>query len=169
MPSTTDWAGPVLKKYVDESLFNEQAVSDYPTLEHPAIDAPISRQEARALEDTGKSERFVTAPDDTKYLRITRLKSDEVLDEYQVFIEQTNDGRENDTVHFGEGQTQDEAREDISIPDSSTLTHIGSVREYFETASELSFSLQSGTMVPEDLLGYKNAISNAYQQVNNDT
>lgn len=164
MQETTNWHGPVFKRWIDADEFEQQSLGDFPVVDEVTSRTQVTtRQEAEQIQETGESERFVYE-DGEKHLRRIMLREDAVLDRHQVFIEQTADGRESDRIHFVEG-TDRSIKEQVDCKEDSIVTHIGSVREYFEAADTLSYNLRSGTQVPKELFGYLNQISTAYEKV----
>jgi len=157
------WNGPVFKRWIDEEEFGSKHMSDFRQVDIiTEKQSPTTKDEAKQLKESGESERIVHC--EPKHLRQIFIRNDAVLDTHQVFIEQTSDGRENDRIHFVAGTTE-EAKHNVDKKQDSLLVHIGSVREYLNSAESLSYNLDATTQTPRELFGYLTQLSEAYSKV----
>jgi hypothetical protein len=164
MKLETTWTGPIWKRWIDTETFENKTLSEFRVTETiTKRTSSTTRTEAKQLKEHGESKRKVIE-NGTEYLRHIQLRDDAVLDNHQVFIEQTTDGRENDRIHFVKGTTES-AKSDIQTKEKSIILHVGSVREYLNTAESLSYNIDPITQTPKELTGYLTQLSDAYQKV----
>lgn len=166
--NTDNWHGKCVKKWIPEKKIQETTRED--CIEHPETlhtTDPLTKQEFDNLQQSRKSAVFAHE-NDKKVLREYKILEEKPLYQFQVFIEQYADGRKNAQQHYVEGTTKTEGLSNLTVDSTSTITHIGSIAEYLETASELSFNLNSSVIVPHELMGYNAKLSEAYRKVTGD-